>query len=158
MRRGRPPKPTHLKLLEGNPGRRPINAQEPKPPAAEKLTPPIKLADDAKKFWRYFAPKLKEARILSEIDLHSLAAAAEWWGIYRRAMNAIRDGSLTQSSAANGTTVAAEFTVAQAAFKSCSNVMASFGLSPADRTRIKGLEAPKKNRLEEFFGRKGKRA
>lgn len=29
--RGRKPKPTHLKLLEGNPGHRPINGAEPKP-------------------------------------------------------------------------------------------------------------------------------
>lgn len=27
---GRPPKPTYLKVLEGNPGRRPINENEPK--------------------------------------------------------------------------------------------------------------------------------
>lgn len=30
--RGRKPKPTALKLLEGNPGKRPINANEPIPP------------------------------------------------------------------------------------------------------------------------------
>ncbi len=32
--RGRKPKPTRLKLIEGNPGRRPINGQEPKPPGS----------------------------------------------------------------------------------------------------------------------------
>ena len=30
--RGRKPKPTALKLLEGNPGKRPINEHEPVPP------------------------------------------------------------------------------------------------------------------------------
>lgn len=30
--RGRKPKPTALKLLEGNPGKRPINEHEPIPP------------------------------------------------------------------------------------------------------------------------------
>lgn len=29
--RGRKPKPTNLKILEGNPGKRPLNLKEPKP-------------------------------------------------------------------------------------------------------------------------------
>ena len=29
--RGRKPKPTNLKVLEGNPGQRPLNDNEPKP-------------------------------------------------------------------------------------------------------------------------------
>lgn len=33
-----------------------------------------------------------------------------------------------------------------------------FGLSPADRTRIRGIEAPKRNRLQEFLARKNKGA
>ena len=34
---GRPPKPTYLKVLEGNPGKRPLNENEPKPkPSAPK--------------------------------------------------------------------------------------------------------------------------
>jgi hypothetical protein len=33
--RGRKPKPTHLKLLEGNPGRRPLNTGEPRGPVTE---------------------------------------------------------------------------------------------------------------------------
>ena len=31
MPRGRRPKPTHLKLIEGNPGKRPIDGAEPQP-------------------------------------------------------------------------------------------------------------------------------
>lgn len=29
--RGKKPKPTNLKILEGNPGKRPLNLNEPKP-------------------------------------------------------------------------------------------------------------------------------
>ena len=32
--RGRKPKPTALKVLEGNPGKRPLNDREPVPPKA----------------------------------------------------------------------------------------------------------------------------
>lgn len=46
--RGRKPKPTAVKMLEGNPGKRSLNAGEPKP---EKKAPrcPSWLEDEAKK-------------------------------------------------------------------------------------------------------------
>ena len=46
--RGRKPKPTALKMLEGNPGGRPLNTKEPRP---EKKAPrcPSWLEDEAKK-------------------------------------------------------------------------------------------------------------
>ena len=54
--RGRKPKPTALKMLEGNPGGRPLNTKEPKP---EKKAPrcPSWLEDEAKKsgsVWRKY--------------------------------------------------------------------------------------------------------
>jgi hypothetical protein len=38
--RGRKPKPTYLKLLNGNPGKRPLNEQEPKPQPALRVGKP----------------------------------------------------------------------------------------------------------------------
>jgi P27 family predicted phage terminase small subunit len=49
--RGRKPKPTHLKLLEGNPGKRKINRREPRPKGG-KLLPPAWLRKEAKAEWR----------------------------------------------------------------------------------------------------------
>jgi hypothetical protein len=39
MRTGRPPKPTALKLMTGNPGRRPLPKDEPAPPKGDVLAP-----------------------------------------------------------------------------------------------------------------------
>jgi len=39
--RGPPPKPTYLRILEGNPSKRPLNRNEPQPPPVETLDPPI---------------------------------------------------------------------------------------------------------------------
>lgn len=52
MRRGGKPKPTYMRLLEGNAGKRPMNHAEPKPtqPLAE---PPASLSDRQKDIWRY---------------------------------------------------------------------------------------------------------
>ncbi len=46
--RGRKPKPTAVKQLEGNPGKRQLNANEPKP-AARAPSCPKWLEDDAKR-------------------------------------------------------------------------------------------------------------
>ena len=46
--RGRKPKPTALKVLEGNPGKRPLNDREPVPPRAA-LKCPAWLLPEAKK-------------------------------------------------------------------------------------------------------------
>ena len=45
--RGRKPKPTALKVLEGNPGKRPLNDREPVPPKAT-LKCPAWLLPEAK--------------------------------------------------------------------------------------------------------------
>ena len=55
--RGRKPKPTAVKVLEGNPGKRSLNTGEPKP---EKKAPrcPAWLEDEAKKEWKRMAKQL----------------------------------------------------------------------------------------------------
>ena len=62
--RGRKPKPTALKVLEGNPGKRPLNELEPKP---KKQAPscPSWLEPEAKKEWRRMAKDRKSTRLNS---------------------------------------------------------------------------------------------
>ena len=59
--RGRKPKPTAIKVLEGNPGKRELNQNEPKP---EKKAPrcPAWLEPEAKKEWRRTAKRLRASR------------------------------------------------------------------------------------------------
>lgn len=67
--RGPAPKPTALKLLQGNPGHRPLNGDEPKPKA--KAPPcPLYIREDpvAKKEWRRLTPILLRMRVLTEAD------------------------------------------------------------------------------------------
>lgn len=50
--RGRKPKPTYLRVLEGNPSERPLNKQEPEP-TGDLRAPPHWLNDRQKDLWRY---------------------------------------------------------------------------------------------------------
>lgn len=61
------PKPTHLKVITGNPGKRSLPENEPKPhPTSPQC--PGDIDTQAKKTWHRLAPKLERLGLLSEID------------------------------------------------------------------------------------------
>ncbi len=65
--KGRKPKPSHLKLVQGNPGKRPINASEPRP-ARERPSAPAHLSEKARETWGYVTALLDRMGILTEAD------------------------------------------------------------------------------------------
>jgi P27 family predicted phage terminase small subunit len=139
-RSGRKPKPTHLKLLEGNPGKRPINTREPKPPP---VTPtcPRHLSDDAKKEWRRVTPLLDTLGLLTKIDRAALAMYCEAWGRWVQAEEALRKFGVMVKSP-NGFPMQSPYlAVANKAMGQMRGLLAEFGMSPASRTRI-SVEQP----------------
>lgn len=73
--RGRKPKPTAMKELEGNPGKHPLNTSEPKPnkkaPACPKWLEP-----EAKKEWRRLA---KQMEAMEDYDYGSYKENRDRW-------------------------------------------------------------------------------
>ena len=65
--KGRKPKPTAMKLLEGNPGKRPLNVHEPIPPKGT-VKCPAWLLPEAKKEWKRLAPALEAMGVLTMAD------------------------------------------------------------------------------------------
>ena len=76
---GRKPLPTNIKLLRGNPGKRPLNEREPEP-KAKLPRAPEHLNDEAKREWRRMAHTLYDLGLLTEIDRAALAAYCVAWG------------------------------------------------------------------------------
>ena len=70
--RGRKPKPTNLKVLEGNPGKRPLPTNEVKP---QKKAPrcPQWLEEDAKREWKRMGKILEQMGLLTEMDMTAFA-------------------------------------------------------------------------------------
>ncbi|HFH7680582.1 TPA: phage terminase small subunit P27 family, partial [Streptococcus agalactiae] len=64
--RGRKPKPTNLKILEGNSGKRPLPINEVKPKQKAPRCPQW-LEDDAKKEWKRMGKILEQMGILTEM-------------------------------------------------------------------------------------------
>ncbi|MDQ3275179.1 MAG: P27 family phage terminase small subunit [Actinomycetota bacterium] len=69
--RGRKPKPTHLKIVTGNPGRRKINTREPVPTGP--VVRPAFLVGRRAEIWDEYAPALVALKVLSPIDAHTFA-------------------------------------------------------------------------------------
>src|SRR5574337_1469176 len=92
--RGRPPKPTALKLVAGNPGKRSMNKQEPDPTYLQDLTPPAWLRDDAKAVWSEIAPIMSAAKLLTEVDVQAFAMGCVAVAQYRLATDRIGDAAV----------------------------------------------------------------
>ena len=72
--------PTHLRLLRGNPGKRPIKP-EPEPTVPEKLPePPAFLDEQAQNEWWRVAPELHALGLLTVVDTMPLAAYCDAFG------------------------------------------------------------------------------
>ena len=66
--RGRKPTPTAIKMLEGNPGKRALNNNEPKP-AKKAPRCPSWLEDEAKKEWKRMGKILEQMGLLTDMDM-----------------------------------------------------------------------------------------
>ncbi len=71
--RGPLPKPTALKLLEGNPGKRSLNLADGLNPRVEIPSFPKHLGVEARKEWKRITPLLEELGLVSGLDRTALA-------------------------------------------------------------------------------------
>jgi P27 family predicted phage terminase small subunit len=152
---GRKPKPTAIRLLEGNAGHRPINDAEPQFEAAGSGAPEW-LDVAGRELWDQIVPQMLSARVLTVVDVPLLAAACEQWGLYRRASNAYRR-SIRQKSGANGFVGRPEVAIAKTALQNCYAILREFGAGASSRSRIKvpgaGEEA---DPFEEFMKKRSR--
>lgn len=139
--RGPKGKPTNLKLLEGNPGKRDINKDEPKYDLSEKSekAPPW-LGTAAKKEWKRVLPLLKKNGLVTDADYMALCAYCQSVDTWIEAEKLKRaEGLVTTTS--NGTEVQhPAVNVANSALNNVLKFGREFGLTPASRT---GLSAEK---------------
>lgn len=71
--RGPLPKPNVLKLLSGNPGKRPLNLADGVNPRVEIPSAPRHLGKEALKEWKRITPLLEELGLVSGLDRSALA-------------------------------------------------------------------------------------
>ena len=134
---GRPTKPTHLKLIAGNPGKRKLPANEPQPRKVTSLRPPSWMKGDlARKKWRELAPDLQANGLLTELDVTALALLCQAHEHYEQSRAIVAaEGFFTEG--ATGTLVKhPAVRVMDGAWDHLVLLMKEFGMTPAARTRI----------------------
>ena len=148
---GRKPKPTALKELEGNPGKRKLNTAEPKPlPITPKC--PSWLKKEEKALWDEYIPVLERMGVLTEADNMALISMFQVWAMAVQLWKKIKaKGELTTPNVRGGTKPLAEFTL----YRQCLDILrplwAEFGLTPSSRSRINLPPPETDDPLEEFF-------
>ena len=134
-RSGRKPKPIYLKVLEGNPGHRPLNKNEPRPRPAVPYCP-SHLSKEAQKEWRRIVPELAAVGLITRMDRAALAMFCEAWGRWLEAEVALRKFGVMVKSPSGFPMQSPYLAVANKAMEQMRALLAEFGMSPSARTRV----------------------
>lgn len=147
-------KPTVLKLLEGNPGKRALNLADGVNPRIEVPPAPRHLGKEAAKEWKRITPHLEELGLISAIDRAALALYCQAYGRLAELEEAFK-GKVAQIQANEGVDYAeavyrASRTQTPSGYEQQSVIvqligshrlqvhrhLMHFGLSPAARARV----------------------
>lgn len=165
MKTGPIPKPTVLKLLAGNPGRRKLNVDEPRPDVVAPECPDH-LAGDAREEWDRIVPLLLKNNLLTDIDGAALALYCQSFGRWAEAERKLTDmrkngGDGMLIKAPSGYPIINPYlSIAHRAMNDCYKHLQQFGLSPSSRTRAQastpgesanGADDKKKSGAARFF-------
>jgi P27 family predicted phage terminase small subunit len=134
--RGRKPKPTKLKELEGNPGKRALNKKEPK---AESAIPPCPnhLTGAAKTEWNNLTKELHALKLLAKVDRAALAICCTAWADYVQAVNKLKKEGSVIISDKGGMYQNPWVAIKKRSMDQVVKFYAEFGMTPSSRSRVK---------------------
>lgn len=151
---GRKPKPTALKLLAGNPGKRAVNHAEPKPRVVMPK-PPEHLSDDEKEKWKSVVRELHPLGLVTSIDKDHLAMYCTIYVRWVKAEKMVRDKGEIIKTAAGNIIQNPYLSIANRALDQLNKLGAEFGMTPSSRSRVKVEALDPTNELEKMlFGQR----
>lgn len=149
MRVGAKPKPTQLKKLAGNPGKRPLNDNEPRFAYAS-VTCPAWLDKVARREFKRIV-RIAPERLITAADRGTLAAMCQ---LYSRAVYAeqkIREDAAVITTINLNEVQSPWVGIANTAWERYIRLSAEFGLTPSSRSRISlPTEGSKKSLKEQL--------
>jgi len=151
-------KPTALKLIRGNPGKRALNGEEPKP-KLEIPPPPEWMSAEAKAEWDYVAGQLYAVGCLTGIDRGALAAYCQAYGRWVQAERALNECA-KHDTASSGLLVDIGkeqyrrnplVAIANDAMAALVKYSVEFGMTPSARSRIHAQKPEETDAASRFF-------
>ncbi len=144
-----------MKVLSGNPGKRPINQDEPKPrPIAPKC--PSWLDKEAKREWKRVAPELERLGLLTVVDGAALAAYCQAYARWKQAEELIKREGMTVTTDSGYMMPHPAVKIAEKAQQLIKSFCAEFGLTPSSRSRMQVPGVKDEPDEYEEFRRRGK--
>lgn len=148
-------KPTVLKVIEGNPGKRPLNYYEPLPrpiiPSCPKWILP-----EAKAEWKRVVPELNRLGLLTCVDRAALIGYCQSWARYVEAEKFLKDNATTFETDKGYIQQVPQVGIAQKYLKLCYTFMTEFGLTPSARGRMSLPSGEDEDPMEKLFKAKKK--
>lgn len=136
--RGRPPKPTALKLIQGTARPDRLNKREPKPKLGAPSCP-SHLDQAARNEWRRVVPELVKLGVISRIDAATLAAYCQNYSRWVAAeLELEKHGGLTYVGEKGMIRKHPAVGIAHDAMAAMKAFAAEYGLTPASRARVHG--------------------
>jgi len=153
MARGRPPKPTALKELEGTLRQDRVISNEMMPSKISYApSPPEMLSDLAKTEWQSAVEELIAMDMLHRVDLPLLAAYCQEMASYLEAVEIIRDeGATMEFFKEDGSKYSQQSPwvgIKNTCLKNAQSIASQFGFTPSARTRISS--PAKKDSIDPF--------
>lgn len=132
------PTPTALKILQGNPGKRPLNKTEPKPPSGIPQCP-SHLNEEARREWRRISRELLSAGLLTRVDRAALAAYCQTWSRWVEAeqqLSKLGENALVVKARSGYPMPNPYIGIANKALELMKGFLIEFGLTPSSRSGL----------------------
>jgi len=143
MLRGAKPKPTAIRRLDGNPGNRGYNHDEPVPPTTLPDCPDH-LNAEAQAEWDRLAQVLHDMGVVTLIDRAALAAYCQCYGRWVEAEEKLRVTPVLLKTKTGYVQQSPWLSIANRQMELMGRYMTELGLTPAARSRIVAIAGPEK--------------
>jgi len=157
--RGRPKKPTNLKILQGNPGHQKLTPErEPNFQAPEKgaYKVPAGLSHRARNEWRRVVKQLSKLGLYQVVDRAALVGYCEAWATVMECQEVINREGLTYNVTNRSGTFYNERPEVKIRFRALQQMRyfcSEFGFTPSSRGRIQIPQLPGKDLLAEALAK-----
>lgn len=127
--------PTAITLIKGNPSKRPLPENEPKPKAAKPIAPTF-LSPVAKKHWRKTVNELYAAKVMTKLDTDALCLYVEAYARWLDANEHLQKFGTVVKSPQGYPMQSPYMSISNKAFEQMKGMLAEFGMTPAARTKV----------------------
>jgi P27 family predicted phage terminase small subunit len=156
-KRGRRPEPTILKIAKGNPGKRAINHNEPKP-ASDGISPPDWVTGKSLDKWNELVPKLLGMGVMTNADIDTVARYCSMHEQYLKYLDQVRrgldvlvirddSGKVKYMQSTPAATMMAKLAA------SMLRIEQEFGLTPSSRSGLSASQSQQQDELDDFLKR-----